>query len=656
MRTARIQELKLTAEQRRNYRAQQAESLTRINRIAGPVGLVIVLYLAFMTDPVSYPVLYTAMRLGRFYAIGAAALVGLLSFFPWARRIGVPLSFLYGLAGLLMMAHLTAVMNNESADVVAWLMLSIVLCGIYPLPLPWSVAAAAAAFGYYFALYFAGGFAVDTGFRGAMINVGSATVLTLAFKIAMERTRTREYAFRVGLQKANAEIASLNDQLKDENVRLSHEVAIAAHIQGIVLPQEKEYTAFRDLDISCRMIPATEVGGDFYDTIVFGPQGFISIGDVTDHGLHSGLIMMMVHTALRALSLVERNDIQRVFKVINRVLYDFRVKTDDHRIMSLAIIKYLGDGGFVMTGQHESLLILRADGTVQDVDSLEYGMYAGLDANVGDYLDLLRFELELGDVLVLYTDGVTEALDADGRQFGLQGIIDAALPLRGSTAREIEQGIVAACQAHLAGARRYDDVSVVVVKKTKDRGWDGQLKGTITVGDRIDFDAGAETAFTIRFLPLDMFDHWSRGSMLSDFTAEYFRHNFPGDAQFGLISTVVNELVENAVKFTANNSLPVELTLKKAGRRLMVRATNAVRLHRAEPFMAVCRELFTNDLEEMYLERVKQDRESPEASGLGLLLIRKDYSARLGFEFRFDEDNTAQVTATAELALENEGA
>ncbi|HTZ51552.1 MAG TPA: SpoIIE family protein phosphatase [Spirochaetia bacterium] len=656
MSAPRIENTPLSREEGQDYRARQAESLARINRIAGPIGLLIVLYLAFMTDPVSYPGLYPLMRLGRYYAIGAAAVVGLLSFFPWARRVGVLLSFVYGLAGLLMMAHLTAVMNNESADVVAWLMLSIVLCGIYPLPLSWSVAAPVIAFAYYFLLYFSRGFAVDTGFRSAMINVGSATVLTLAFKIGMERIRKREYVFRVGLQKANAEIATLNDQLKDENVRLSHEIAIAAHIQNIVLPQEKEYGAFRDLDISCRMIPATEVGGDFYDTIVFGPQGFISIGDVTDHGLHSGLIMMMVHTALRALSQVERNDIQRVFKVINRVLYDFRVKTDDHRIMSLAILKYLGEGGFVMTGQHESLLILRADGTVQDIDSLEYGMYAGLDANVGDYLGLLRFELALGDVLVLYTDGVTEALNEEGQQFGVQGVIEASLPLRASSAKAIETAIVDACQAHLGTTRRYDDVSVVVVKKTEDRGWDGQLKGAITVGDRIDFDRSAETSFTIRFLPLDMFDHWNRGSMLSDFTAEYFRHNFPDDAQFGLISTVVNELVENAVKFTANNSLPVELTLKKAGRHLMVRASNAVRLHRAEPFMAVCRELFASNLDDLYLERVQQDRERPEASGLGLLLIRKDYSARLGFEFRFDEDATAQVTATAELALGDEGA
>jgi serine phosphatase RsbU (regulator of sigma subunit) len=641
----------LTREGKIDYRRQQADSLTRINRIAGPVGLVIVLYLAFLTDPASYPSVFPLMRLGRFYAIGAAALVGILSWVPGTRRFGVALSFIYGLGGLMMMSHLSAVMNNDPADLLAWLMLSIVLCGIYPLPLGYSAVAFVASFAYYVPVYFNSGFVLDTAFRNVFTTVGSAGILTLAYKIGIERIRKREFVLRKSLEKANTEIASLNDQLKDENLRLSHEIAIAQHIQSIVLPQEKDYQAFRDLQIACRMIPATEVGGDFYDTICFGPDGYISIGDVTDHGLHSGLIMMMVHTALRALSHVERNDIQRVFKVINRLLFDFRVKTDDHRIMSLAILKYMGDGNFVMTGQHESLLILRADGTVQDIDSLEYGMYAGLDQNVGPYLGLLRFNLKTDDVLVLYTDGVTEALNAEGRQFAVQGIVEAALPVRGSAAADIEKAVIDACQAHLGETRRFDDISVVVVKKMVDRGWDGSLRGTVQLGDVIDFEQGAETSFTISFLPLDMFDNWSRGGMLSDFTADYFRHNFPAEEQFGLISTVVNELVENAVKFTANNSLPVGLTLKKAGERVLIQATNSVSLNRCTPFMDVCRELFRRNLDELYVERMDQGKVDKQASGLGLLLIKKDYGAKLGFQFRFDDENAVHVAVMAELEL-----
>jgi len=641
-----------TSEQRERFRFQQADSLTRINRIGALFGAAVVAYLAFLSDPVSYPQFASSMFAGRMYALVVITLGSILSFVPPARRFGVPISFAMVLSALLMMAHLTAVMNNDSADVLAWLVVGVIFTGIYPLPLLYSFIAVTLSFAYYVVLYFTSGYAADLGFRMVVINVGLvASFLTLVFKIGMERVRKREFYFRIGLEKANTEIASLNEKLTDENVRLSAEIAIAQHIQGIVLPQEKDYTAFRDLQIACRMIPATEVGGDFFDTICFGPEGYLSIGDVTDHGLRSGLIMMMVHTALRALSHVERNDIQRVFKVINRVLFDFRVKTEDHRIMSLAILKYLGEGNFAMTGQHESLLILRADGTVQDIDSLEYGMYAGLEENVGPYLGLLRFNLRTDDVLVLYTDGVTEALNAENRQFGVQGIIEAALPARGSSAQDIETAVIDACQAHLGSTRRFDDISVMVVKKTEDRGWDGSLRGSVRLGDRIDFEQGTDTAFTISFLPLDLFDNWNRGGMLSDFTADYFRHNFPSEAQFGLISTVVNELVENAVKFTANNSLPVGLTLKRAGDRVLIQATNSVPQNRCVPFMDVCRELFARDLDEVYIERMEKGKVDREASRLGLLLIKKDYGAKLGFQFHFDDENAVQVAVMAELEL-----
>ncbi len=634
-------------ELREQYQAQLSESLTRINRVGVSLAVLLMAYLAFFSDPYNFPEF--RMLLGRMYAIVPGVIVVALSFVPAFRRHGVVLSFLVFLGPGLMMAHLTAVMDNHYSDVIAWTFVNIIFCGIYPLPLLYSFAVLAISTTYYIGVYFGLGQVADLAFRMALVNELCAGLITLFFKIGLERVRRREFVFRVGLEKANKEIANLNDKLQDENLRLSHELDVAHHIQSIVLPQESDYQAFRDLEISCQMLPAAEVGGDYFDTIHFGPDGFVAIGDVTDHGLHSGLIMMMVHTALRALSHVERNDIKLVFRVINKLLYDFRLKTQDHRIMSLMILKYLGDGEFAMTGQHESLLVLHNDGSVQDIDSLEYGMYAGLDANVSPYLRLLNFKLDVDDTLILYTDGVTEAIDGREVAFGRQGIIDAALPVRTSSAEMIRAAIIDACQKHIGAGRRLDDISILVIRRQQDAGWDGTLRGTVRLGDRIDFDGGIESAVTMRFLPLDMFDNWQRGSMLSDFTAQYFAHNFPSESETGLISTVVNELVENAVKFSANNSQPVDLTLKKARRRLLVRASNSVPRHRCEPFIGVCKQLFERDLDDLYVERIDENTLRREASGLGLLLVKKDYCSGLSFEFRFDEDETVQVAVTAEL-------
>jgi serine phosphatase RsbU (regulator of sigma subunit) len=638
-----------SGELREQYRVQQAESLTRINRVVAWVGAAVVALLALFSDPSSFPEYYKAMLPGRMYAMVAGMAIGALSLVPALRSRGVRLSVFVYLAPALMMAHLTAVMDNHYSDVLAWILVNIIFCGLYPLPLQHSVVVVTLSFAYYAAVYFGLGYVADLDFRMVLANVGSATFVSLAFKVGMERIRLREFNLRVGLEKASREIADLNDRLQDENLRLSHELQVAQHIQSLVLPQESEYRAFGDLEISCQMLPADEVGGDYYDAIHFGPGGIISIGDVTDHGLHSGLIMMMVHTALRALSSVERNDIQRIYRVINKLLYDFRLKTRDHRIMSLILLKYLGDGEFVMTGQHESLLVLRKDGSVREIDSVDLGMFAGLDANVAPYLRLFGFRLDEGDTLILYTDGVTEAMDAEERMFGTRGVVEAALSRLGSSAEAMRDAIVEACRRHIGESRRFDDISVVVVKRGPEVPWDGQMRGTVHVGDRIDFDRDVQTVFSIDLLPLDLFDNWQRGSLVSNFLADYFRPGGDADGAHGLISTVVNELVENAVKFSANNSQPIELTLKKRAEGLMVRAVNTVPHHRCAPFMEVCAELFRRDLDELYLSRVEQDVQDSDASGLGLLLIRKDYSARLSFDFTFDEDSSVQVAVTADL-------
>ena len=139
--------------------------------------------------------------------------------------------------------------------------------------------------------------------------------------------------------------------------------------------------------------------------------------------------------------------------------------------------------------------------------------------------------------------------------------------------------------------------------------------------------------------------------MLANFIAEYYHHNFPGEGHNNLISTVLNEFIENAVKFSRNNSMPVELTTRKRGDSLLMRMKNYLPIHRREPFVEMCRELFTRDLDDLYVERVQANSGNERTSGIGLILIRKDYSAALGFEFTKNETRGACVAVTSELNL-----
>jgi serine phosphatase RsbU (regulator of sigma subunit) len=447
------------------YKLEQSEGLNKINRIIAWPILALIAYLTIFSDPRSFPELSGAMLPGRLVAMGIAVIVGIVSFLPQLKKYGFVVSFLVFFGGGFMHSFMAAATNNESSSVLFWIILNVIFCGIYPLPVVYCLSVVIITDVAYLIVFFGNGYAADVTFQQVMVNVNSASFITLLLKIGIERIRKREFFFRTGLQKANTEIATLNERLQDENLRLTHELQIAQHIQSIVLPRKIDYRDFSDLDIACQMIPATEVGGDYYDTITFEKGGIISMGDVTDHGLHSGLIMMMVHTALRALISIEKENIRRIFTVINKLLYDFRLKTEDHRIMSLIILKYLGGGDFVLTGQHESLFIFRKEGGIEDISSLEYGMYAGLDNKVDKYLDVLPFSLNSGDVMVLYTDGVTEAVNDRNEFFGGEGIVEAVKPLLGATAETLKDSIIESCRRHIDNQKIYDDISVMVLRK-----------------------------------------------------------------------------------------------------------------------------------------------------------------------------------------------
>lgn len=114
------------------------------------------------------------------------------------------------------------------------------------------------------------------------------------------------------LAKANRQITALNRQLQAENLRMSAELDVARQIQQMILPKPEELEAVPQLDIAGFMEPAAEVGGDYYDVLynVLHEEGVVTIGigDVTGHGLESGILMLMTQTAVRTLQELRESD------------------------------------------------------------------------------------------------------------------------------------------------------------------------------------------------------------------------------------------------------------------------------------------------------------------------------------------------------------
>ena len=174
----------------------------------------------------------------------------------------------------------------------------------------------------------------------------------------------------------------------------------------------------------------------------------------------------------------------------------------------------------------------------------------------------------------------------------------------------------------------------------------------IFIGDEIEFEKDIETTFTFSFLPIDIFDNWDRAGSLSDFIADYFGTYFVSEASHNVISTVFNELIENAVKFTKNNSQPISIVVKKRKNDLISRITNTIPRHRKTAFIGICKDLFDKDLDELFLNKIEDGAADSRKSGIGLILIKKDYQVETCFDFFEDSNSMNNVAVTFKLDLQ----
>jgi serine phosphatase RsbU (regulator of sigma subunit) len=190
----------------------------------------------------------------------------------------------------------------------------------------------------------------------------------------------------------------------------------------------------------------------------------VSIGDVTGHGLESGVLAIMVQTAIRCLSYSKFTNIKDFFTVLNRTILDNIERMNSDKHLTLSVVEY-NQGVLKISGQHESLILVRSTGEINCIDTLDLGFPIGLDRDVGDFFGQLELSLNPGDVAVLYTDGITEAENLDKVHYGLDRLCTIIQRDRHQSADEITTAIIADLKHHIGTQRIYDDITLVVLKR-----------------------------------------------------------------------------------------------------------------------------------------------------------------------------------------------
>ncbi len=249
-------------------------------------------------------------------------------------------------------------------------------------------------------------------------------------------------------------------RVKSEKANLEQELHIAARIQQLVLPQTFDVPG---LEIAAAMSPVASVGGDYYDVLPTDDGAWLGIGDVAGHGLTSGLVMMMTQSSLAAIAAAQPRIAPReALQALNRVLYENirrRMKKNEH--VTFALLRYFRDGRVVYAGAHEELIVWRAaTGRCELFDTP--GTWLGGMADIGPFTVERELRLWPGDVMVLYTDGVVEAKDAQRQQFGIERLCEVVQAQARAPVSELRDSIMAKVREWTT--RQDDDVSAVVLR------------------------------------------------------------------------------------------------------------------------------------------------------------------------------------------------
>jgi sigma-B regulation protein RsbU (phosphoserine phosphatase) len=279
-----------------------------------------------------------------------------------------------------------------------------------------------------------------------------------AIAFALDGIKT-ESAAQTALAQEVARLTTAIGREMAQRERLNRELKIAREVQEHLFPQRLPFVPGLDYSGQCR--PAREVGGDYYDFLEL-PDGRlgIAVGDVSGKGVGAALMMASLEASLRALASVVRDPADLIGRVNTLVCQ----ASAANRFATLFYAEYdpaTRRMSYVNAG-HNPPIVLRASAGSCQVLRLEAG-----GSVIGLFPQKYQrgvFSHEPGDLIVLFTDGVSESMNAHEDEWGEDRLIEVAKACHGLPALEGARRILAAAQAFAGGASQHDDMTLVVLR------------------------------------------------------------------------------------------------------------------------------------------------------------------------------------------------
>ena len=257
-------------------------------------------------------------------------------------------------------------------------------------------------------------------------------------------------------QAVEAQRRALAERLDSER-RAAQELEIAKQVQARLFPQSQP--PLKTLEYAGLCIQARKVGGDYYDFLDLGQErlGFV-IGDISGKGIAAALLMANLQANLRSQCAIAWDQPQRLLCSVNQL---FCENTPDGSFATLFFAEYDDTAGRLRYANcgHLSALLLRSDNTIERLESTAtvLGVFKEWDCEIGER------QLHPGDMLALYTDGITESYNSLDEQFGEQRLIESLQRHREVPSSAALTSIVEEVQ-RFSPHEQHDDITLIIAK------------------------------------------------------------------------------------------------------------------------------------------------------------------------------------------------
>jgi len=244
---------------------------------------------------------------------------------------------------------------------------------------------------------------------------------------------------------------------RESERRAAQELEIAKQVQARLFPQN--LPPLRTLDYAGICLQAREVGGDYYDFLKLGgEQVAFVIGDISGKGIAAALLMANLQANLRSQSAIALDQPQRLLRSVNQLFYE---NTADSSYATLFFAEYDDREQRLRYANcgHLSALLLRNDSSLERLDSTGtvVGLFEEWDCSIGES------QMSPGEILALYTDGITESFNGDGEEFGEERLVEALRRHRELSSSALLEAIVGDVR-QFSPLEQHDDITLIVAK------------------------------------------------------------------------------------------------------------------------------------------------------------------------------------------------